>query len=417
MRNQILEHITNPEALEQLYRSDKAAFRTSFSEVYPDIEDALLAKYWQIRLSSSTTKSEKNAITRADLITLILCCLSAGVLMKLPVILGLENESFFYSRNIALIVFASLSAFVFWTQGTYTTKQITLTAGVFLLSALYINFLPDVEKSDTIILACMHLPLFLWCVYGLVRMAFDKANFSKRIAYLRYNGDLAILMAIIAISGMLLSAITIGLFSAIDIHIDKFYGEYVVVFGLVSMPIVATYIIRIFPNLTNRIAAIIANIFCPLVLIMLTIYLISMPIAGKDPYLDRDFLIIFNMLLIGVMAIIVFAISEIDNFIQRVSKWTLLLLSILTLIVDLIALSAILYRLAEFGFTPNRTVVLGSNLLVLGHLILITNVLFQVCFRGVVIQEVESTIARYLPLYSLWTIFVTFLLPLIFRFA
>ena len=84
------------------------------------------------------------------------------------------------------------------------------------------------------------------------------------------------------------------------------------------------------------------------------------------------------------------------------------------LAIDLIALSAILYRLGEYGFTPNRTAVLGANLLVLVNLILISIDLWKVLFKGKVIGRVELTLARYLPLYALWTVIVTFLFPLLF---
>jgi len=89
-------------------------------------------------------------------------------------------------------------------------------------------------------------------------------------------------------------------------------------------------------------------------------------------------------------------------------------LSIITLLVDLVALSAIVYRLGEYGFTPNRTAVLGSNLLIFGHLVLIMIDLFKVTFKGGQFDGVERTIARYLPVYTVWTIVVTFGFPFLF---
>jgi hypothetical protein len=253
----------------------------------------------------------------------------------------------------------------------------------------------------------------IWCLYGLVFIGFDIKDKTKRMDYIKYNGDLAILLAIIAIAGGILTGVTLGLFEAIDLKIENFYFEHVVIWGLVSAPIAATFIIRKFPQVTNQIAVIIANLFSPLVLITLIGYLISILITGKDPYNDRDFLIVFNVMLLGVMAIIVFSISGITKK-QRFSTITLFALSIITLIIDLVALSAIVYRLGEFGFTPNRTVILGSNLLIFGNLVLIMLDLYKVNFRNKEIKQVEFTIARYLPVYALWTIFVVFGIPLLF---
>jgi hypothetical protein len=90
------------------------------------------------------------------------------------------------------------------------------------------------------------------------------------------------------------------------------------------------------------------------------------------------------------------------------------MLSIITVIIDLIALSAIFYRLGTFGITPNRLAVLGSNILILGNLVLIIIDLYKVNFRKALISGVELTIAKYLPVYLIWILFVVFGFPLIF---
>jgi hypothetical protein len=40
--------------------------------------------------------------------------------------------------------------------------------------------------------------------------------------------------------------------------------------------------------------------------------------------------------------------------------------------------------------------------------------LYKVGFKGKEIKTVELTIAKYLPIYTVWTIFVTFGIPFIF---
>lgn len=290
-----------------------------------------------------------------------------------------------------------------------------VSLAIFALSAVYINLLPATTESHSINLAYLHLPLFLWCLYGLIYIDFDTKQPLRRMDYLKYNGDIAILSAIILIAGGILTAVTFGLFSAIDMHIEKFYADYVIMIGLVSTPIVATYIIKTYPSVTRKIAPIIASIFTPLVLFTLVIFLISVVVTGKDPYNDRDFLLVFNLMLLGVMALIVFSVTEtLQHKGQRFNVWMLFALSVITLLVDLVALSAIVYRLGEYGFTPNRTAVLGSNLLIFGHLVLIMIDLFKVVFKRRAFDGVERTISRYLPVYMIWTIVVTFAFPFLF---
>jgi hypothetical protein len=202
---------------------------------------------------------------------------------------------------------------------------------------------------------------------------------------------------------------------AIGINIERFYSHYIILAGLVSAPIVTTFILKNSALLTNKIAPILANIFSPLVLITLIIYLVAIIVSGKDPYSDREFLLTFNIMLTGVMAIIVFSVSESSVYgKQQFSEMILFILSIVTLIVNLIALSAIFYRLGKYGLTPNRLAILGSNILIFINLILIMVDLYKINFRKAGLEKVELTVAKYLPVYIIWTIIVVFGFPLIF---
>ncbi|MDX5478867.1 MAG: hypothetical protein LPJ98_10460, partial [Cyclobacteriaceae bacterium] len=222
---------------------------------------------------------------------------------------------------------------------------------------------------------------------------------------------------ILAISGMLLSGITIGLFELIGLKIEQFYMQNVVIFGLPSIPIVATFLNYSNPQLVNKVSPIIAKIFSPVVLLMLIIYLGAIAFSGKNPYTDREFLLLFNLLLIGVMALIFFAVAE---SVQKVKTnfgiWVLLLLSIVTIIVNGIALSAIIFRISEWGFTPNRLAVLGSNILILIHLLMVTSILFKTVQQKSDVSNVGTVIAKYIPIYFIWTVVVVFIFPLIFGF-
>lgn len=416
MENRIKESIENPEQLEKLYRADGKNFERAFFNIYSKISGFKLAEFWNARLKFDSLQENKLKVSRNDILFLIITCVVTGFLIKIPQLFDISLEDyFFYEKNAGLIVLLGLSAYSFLTKESFKNKHLIISIGVFIISAIYINLLPSNRDSYSINLAYIHLPLLLWCIYGLIYINFDTKDKTKRIDYIKHNGDLAILSAIILIAGMILAGVTLGLFSAIDIEIEQFYMEYIAIWGLVSVLIVATFIIRNYPFVTNKIAPIIANIFSPLVLITLIIFLISIPLAGKDPYNDRDFLLIFNLMLLGVMGVIVFSISETSiNKKQKFNEMTLFMLAIVTLIIDLVALSAILYRLGEYGFTPNRTAVLGSNLLIFGNLILIMIDLFKVNFRSTGIKQVELTISKYLPIYMIWTIFVVFGFPLIF---
>jgi hypothetical protein len=415
MKEIIKENINNPEKLEQLYHDDMNAFVSGFEEVYPEVEKSELSKFWKIRLDYNNLPDKIKTTNLHDILILISVCLITGFLIKIPDIFNVRMTEVFYMKNAGIIVFFGLTMYIVWTNRIFDLKRLGFIIISFLVLIIYVNILPAVTDSDSINLVYIHLPLLIWCIFGLVFIDFNLKDKINRIEYIRYNGDLAILMAIIVIAGGILTGITIGLFNAIGINIEKFYMKNIVIIGAVSVPIVATYIIKNYKVLTNKIAPLIANIFSPLVLLTAVIFLVALAISGKDPYSDRDFLLIFNVMLLGVMAVIVFSISETSSIRkQKFNEMILLILSVVTVIVDLIALSAIFYRLGTFGITPNRLAVLGSNILVLGNLALLVADLYKVNFKKALISEVELTVAKYLPVYLIWILFVVFGFPLIF---
>lgn len=414
MKEVIKEFINNPEKLEQLYHDDKNAFESGFEEVYSEIEKSELSKFWKIRLDY-IKQPDKIRASLNDIFILIASCLVAGLLIKIPDIFKLPDNEIFYQKNIGLIVFFGLTLYNVLTNKIFDPKKILPLATIFFVLTIFVNLLPPFTNSSTINLVYIHLPILMWCIFGFVYINFDRHDKTKRIEYIRFNGDLAILMAIIVISGGILTGITIGLFQAIGINITDFYMKNVVIVGAVSAPIVATFITKYYTVLTNKIATIIANIFSPLVLLTAIVFLVALAFSGKNPYNDREFLLIFNLMLLGVMAVIVFSISEATSAgSKKFNDMVLFILSIVTAIIDLIAVSAIFYRLSAYGLSPNRLAVLGSNLLILGNLVLIVMDLYKVNFKKSLISDVEFTIAKYIPVYVIWILFVVIGFPLIF---
>ncbi len=412
MKDEILTHLNDPRQLEKLYRTNKISFKREFSTLYPELKGNTLADFWNERLNYESEDLYWG--TTRDITFVIIASILAGIIAKLPGFFNLDEE-FFYQRNIGFIVFPILSLYFAW-KNKLNTKAIVFISVAILTSLFYINFLPH-QESDSLLLSCIHLPLFLWCVLGYAFVGGSLSNYEKRLQFLRYNGDLAVMTALIVIAGGILTGVTIGLFSLIGLNIEKFYFEYVVIFAAAALPIVATYLTQTNPQIVNKISPVIAKIFSPLVLITLIAYLIAIVISGKDLYNDREFLLIFNALLIGVMAIILFSVAGTSRPAKNYAEiFILFLLSILTIIVNGIALSAILFRISEWGFTPNRIAVLGGNILVLSNLIFVTVRLFKALRRKNDKTEVGAAIALFLPVYAIWAFLVTFLLPLIFNF-
>jgi hypothetical protein len=413
MKDEILSNLDNPRQLEKLFRSDKPAFTRSFNAIYPDLKDNATAAFWNERLNFvNDTISPRMG---KELVFMIVAAILAGIIAKIPTLFPVD-ENIFYPRNIGFILFPALTAYFAWKNKLAMVKILSMVI-LMAISVIFINTLPHDDRSDTLILSCIHLPLLLWAILGFAFVDDHRNDAQKRLGYLRYNGDLIVITTLIIISGAILTAVTVNLFLLIGFDIVEFYFKNIVLFGLPAAPILGTYLTQNNPQLVGKISPVIAKIFSPLVLVMLVVYLCAIFYADKDPYRDREFLLLFNGLLVGVLAIIFFSIAESSKSATRGTEtWVLFLLSLVTVIVNGIALSAIVFRISEGGFTPNRLAVLGSNLLMLIHLVLITAQLFRVLSKKGDVSNIVRSIAFFLPIYGLWAMIVTFLFPLVFGF-
>ncbi len=413
MKSEILSNLDNAQELERLYRKDKSSFRLAFLDLFPTQEKNSMLDFWKERLSYES--ENLNWGNRAEQLFVITIAMMAGLIAKVPQLFNLSEETF-YSRNIGFIVFPLLTAY-FIRKSKLANSKIIMAAVATLTGLIFINSLPTNEQSDTLVLSCIHLIILLWGILGFAFVGDNINSTEKRLEYLKYNGDLIVMTGLILISGGIMSAATVGLFHLIGYNIEAYYFKYVGIFGIAAAPIVGTYLTQSNPHLVGKVSPVIAKIFSPLVLVMLSIYLVAIAYSGHSPYTDRDSLLVFNGLLLGVMAIIFFSISETRNDgKKRFVVIILLLLSVVTIMVNGIALSAILLRISQLGFTPNRSAVVGSNLLVLINLLMVSTQLFKALFKNRAIALVKKSIAVFLPIYLIWAIIVTFLFPFIFGF-
>lgn len=413
MKIDIQHNLDNPGLLEKMYRANGPEFKKVFREIYPTIQHHTIASFWQERLSYEQEGISWGSFKERWIITI--ACILAGFLAKLPALTGISEE-FFYPRNIGFIVFPALIAYFAWKR-ELGQKSRLMIAFMIIVSTLFINLWPEGKDSDTLLLAGIHLPLMLWFLFGKAFTGNEVKNFNRRLDFLRFNGDLVVMLAVLLISGGIVSGVTIGLFNLIGLSIEEFYMENLAAFAAPALPIVGAFLSINNPQLVSKVSPIIAKLFSPIVLLMLISYLIAIVLLGKNPYTDREFLLLFNLLLIGVMALIFFSIagtSSKQN--NRAGAGLLLLLSLVTVLVNGIALSAIVFRISEWGFTPNRLAVLGSNILMLIHLLMITNVLFKKTRGTAQTEQLGKTMANYLPVYFTWILLVIFGFPLVFGF-
>ena len=413
MENEIKINLSHPRQLEQLYRGNKVAFVHAFNALYPTLKGQPTADAWHERLNyaqDDLTWGNKN-----EIIFIVIAAILSGLIAKMPGFLGIEYDTYL-SKNIGFVVFPMLSMYFAWKHGI-AAKHYILPALIFFSAALYINLLPNNDKSATIILAAIHLPIFLWTILGYAFIGGDLKDNQKKIGFLKFNGNFVVMTALIFFSGMLFTGITIALFGLLGINIEQFYFEQIAVWGLGAIPMLSTYLVQNNPQLVNKISPTIARIFTPLVLITLFVFLCTLMYTGKNIYNDRNFLLLFNAVLIAVMAIILFSsTATVNNTKSKIHSMMLFALSLLTIIANAIALSAIAFRLSEFGVSPNRIAVLGANLLMFIHLLFVSFALIKNSKGKAGVDVIEAEIALFIPAYAVWAAFITFVMPFLFKF-
>ena len=391
-----------------MYRTSPDAFRTTLAEAVAGHPDEIVLQVWVARLS----EPPRNELAARRLGPAIVIALSCGLLVRLPAIwLG---EDWFYPRFMPSIGLLGAAVYL-WIQDRHRTHGIL---GVVLAAAtaIYVSLLPGL--GDSVVMALVHLPILWWGFLGLVFAGAAWREQEPRIRFLRYNGELLILGSLVVLGGLVFSGITAALFELVSSGSGEWYAENVGVMGAAGVPVAATYLYDAVFRRHTGIPAVLARIFSPLFLIMTVTYLVVAVVVGRNPFVDRGFLITVNALLLVVLGMTVLSIAERREYEQVgwIDRINLALLAV-TLVIDVLALSAILFRLTSFGFTPNRVVVLGANVVVLLHLVLLSRA--QGSFvRGLSnLTQSQHTATRYLPVYAAWAAVACFLLPLVFQFS
>jgi len=420
MKQKILENIQNPSMLEELYRENNSEFAESFSVLFPEVKDIPLAQFWQIRLAEKSPvfdgeySLQLTPAGKFNLVYTVIAALVCGTIFKIPQFFGLNAQSF-VTDNIAFVIFPALALFYLLNHKADNSKYLAVFS-IVLAGGLYMNLLPWQEGSHTRILSAIHFSFITWILLGVAYVNFDLSLRKARMQFLKRNGDTFVLTGIIICAGMLLTMLTVAMFGVIKVRIDDILGDYVVVYGLVSAPLVANYMIESSPKIINKVAPFISKLFTPLMLVVMTGFLVALVFFAKDPFNNREELIVFNVLLGAIIAVIVFTFSGNSEKHRSVYNKILLLLSMEALIINSIALSAIVYRLFSFGVSPNRIAVLGANLLLFANLILITVKLIQFIRNKAAAENVESSMTVMLPYYAIWAGVVAVLMPLFFWF-
>ena len=356
---------------------------------------------------------------RAETIVVFALAVAAGLAIKVPELFGREwgraGDEMFYARNVSLFVLPLLTGYFIWKRRLSVRTWLWLALAC-VIAAVFANVYPFRAGSDTDALTALHLPIALWLPVGMAYAGGRWRESAGRMDFVRFSGELLIYYALIAMGGGVLLALTAGMFGAIGIDFEPVFEDWLpcAVLGAV---IVASWLVEAKQSVIENMAPVLTRIFTPLFALALIAFLATMVATGRGIDIEREALIVFDLVLVLVLGLLLYSISARDpQAPPGAFDHVLVLLLVSALVADAFALAAIGARISEFGFTPNRVAALGENVILLGNLGWST-VLYIRFLRGrgsfVTLERWQTA---YLPAYSLWAAIVVVGFPPVFGF-
>jgi hypothetical protein len=327
-----------------------------------------------------------------------------------------QEEPGWLYRNASLFVLPFVAGY-FARRRQLNTRRWALTAAPFLLVALVVNLYPYPAGSATELLVALHLPVLLWFAVAYPYMGGTIRSHERRMDFVRFTGEWAIYYVLIALGGGVLMLLTALILEPIGADLPERVFEWVLPSGAAGAVIVAGWLVESKQRVVENMAPVLTSLFTPLFAVMLTAAAATYAVFGATGAFDRELLGVFDALLVVVLGLVLYAMSARDpsrpaGLVDRVQ----LVAVVSALVLDVMVLGAMLARIGDLGFTPNRAAALGLNLVLLVNLAGTAWLLVRFLRGRTIFHRLERWQTSYLPVFALWAATVVAVLPPLFGF-
>lgn len=383
----------DPPRLEQLYQAAVRAhhadqFTAAVVAAYHGAPENLLYAAWFHRLQSAETE-ERHLGFAASWKLAVPFSVGLGLALWL-----LSDPKWTVSRGVpylALLVSPVTAAFIIGFLALAAQRRYGPSAAAILALAaatayvlLVAPLMGPAAYSTYVTLMLLHLPLLGWAGIGLAVLGW-RSTAKDRFAFLTKSIETIGTAGVAAIVGGLFVAITVGLFAALSVTIPVLLIRLLVAGGGGLIPVLAVATVydpavgpsdQEFRRGFSKILTILMQALLPLTLIVLVVYLFVIPFNFWQPFVNRDVLIVYNVLLFAIMGLLLgITPISVGAVPVRLHSWLragIVLLAGLVLVIGVYALAAVIYRTAHGALTMNRLAVIGwnaVNLVILGILL------------------------------------------------
>ena len=319
------------------------------------------------------------------------------------------------TRNATLFVLPFLAAY-FARGRQLDTRRWVLAAVPFAVAALLVNLYPWDADSDTEVLVALYLPVALWFAVAYPYMGGTVRSHERRMDFVRFTGEWFIYYVLIALGGGVLMALIAGIFQPAGVDGDRI-AQWIVPSGAAGAVVVAAWLVESKQRVVENMAPVLSMIFTPLFAVMLTIAALVYAATGLGGAFDRELVSVLDALLLVVLGLVLYGMSAREpstspSWMDRVQ----LVAVVSALVLDLIVLGAMIARIGDLGFTPNRTAALGLNLVLLVNLAGAAWLAVRFIRRRTTLHRLERWQTAYLPVFALWAATVVVVIPPLFGF-
>lgn len=271
--------------------------------------------------------------------------------------------------------------------------------------------------------------IIFFIIIALSYNGFQVLNSKTISEFFTFSADISIFAALI--TGVV--STVFGIFIAIVLYLIQDIIQSLdekVIIKLIVLSI--SFLSSIFPFLVyivykkmkTNISIYLSRILMPFSLLFIFILLLLLLMPDIRPYDNRVTFVLYNIMLAVIVLNMFFVRADYKSSIF--TKALYIVLPIVAILFDILVLTSSLYRLAEYGITPNKITLVGTNLVMLGNLVFITffNIksILNIFKNNEDIKDIKNiTIGDtknvlYIYVYAAWAFIVCFIMPLFYIF-
>ena len=324
-------------------------------------------------------------------------------------------NSKFNLRNIAIIFLSFLFVSIINLSTTFFAVINTIENMELYSQFYYIKYIFSV--------------IIFFIIIALSYNGFQVLNSKTISEFFTFSADISIFAALI--TGVV--STVFGIFIAIVLYLIQDIIQSLdekVIIKLILLSI--SFLSSIFPFLVyivyrkmkTNISIYLSRILMPFSLLFIFILLLLLLMPDIRPYDNRVTFILYNIMLAVIVLNMFFVRADYKSSIF--TKALYIVLPIVAILFDILVLTSSLYRLAEYGITPNKITLVGTNLVMLGNLVFITffNIksILNIFKNNEDIKDIKNiTIGDtknvlYIYVYAAWAFIVCFIMPLFYIF-